>query len=71
MPKFVVKNPFYWRGELVAAGTEIDVPAGDVERLRAMNVLGEPAKVLPESATAPEPAEKATKPATKKRAKKG
>ena len=71
MPKFKVKNPFYWRGALGEVGAEIDVPASDVERLKAMNVLGEPVRAAPEKASAPEPAEKATKPAPKKKTKKG
>lgn len=70
MPKFVVKNPFYWRGKLVNPGAVIDVPKGLVDDLACKDVLGEPAEdkpparepKTPETATAPSAPEKAVQP---------
>jgi len=39
--KFVVKNPFYWRGKLVEAGAVIDAPKGVVDDLQRKDVLGD------------------------------
>lgn len=67
--RFVVKHPFYWRGRLVEGGQMIDVPDDAVERLLAMNVLGEPVKAQSDTAVVPEPTENATKAANKARGK--
>lgn len=70
MPKFTVKNSFYWRGALMNPGDVIDVPQRAVAELRRKNVLGEPVKKKPEKATEPAAKEKAEKPAPKRRTNK-
>lgn len=74
MAKFVVKNPFYWRGKLVEAGSVIDVPKGAVDDLQRKDVLGDsleekpPAKEQepPETATQPGAPESTSLPSAKK-----
>lgn len=79
MLKFVIKNPFYWRGRLVQAGSTITVPETIVNDLVRKDVLGvaieekspagesqEAKSKSPENATKPEPPETASVPTKKK-----
>lgn len=42
--KYLVINPFYWRGELIEKGTEIELTEEEAEEMKPKNVLGKPIK---------------------------
>lgn len=42
--KYPVINPFYWRGELIGKGAEIELTEDEAEELKPKNVLGKPTK---------------------------
>jgi len=42
--KYPVINPFYWRGERIEEGSELELTENEAEQLQPMNVIGKPSK---------------------------